>query len=101
MEENNNSSGCLIAILVVALIWALFFHQNTYEGQTAEEWFNEYDQTEADLEDYKTALEEANSNIEDANSKIRNAQYCSWGCTYTDMQNAINDLDTIDTVSEP
>jgi len=91
-------------VIGIAIIWFVFSvigNFGKYEGLTAEDWFNEYDQSEADLENYKTALEEANYNIEEANSMIENARRCSWGCDYEEMQDALNDLDTIDTVDEP
>lgn len=88
MEENNNS--WLVTVLVIALVWALFFHKQKYDGQTAEQWFNDYDSEVSLNEDYKNALQDANSNIEEAKSS-------AWE-TYDDMGNA---LDRLDTVSEP
>lgn len=99
MEENNNQIW-IIVVLVGVLIWAIFFHQNTYEGQTAEEWFDEYDYQVSQNEEYKNALEEANSNIDVANSMIENAKWYSWE-SYEEMGDALDSLETIDTVSEP
>lgn len=91
MDEGQNSGSWLTWILVIGLVWAIFFRNPTYEDQTAEEWFNEYDQC-------TISLEKANSNIEDVNSKIEEAKYCDYGCSYEDMQDAINNLETADTV---
>lgn len=124
--ENYGSEGSWFSGIVgwiigfAVLFWIVgLFTPTKYEGQTAKNWFDEYDQCSADLqnsntklEEYKTALTEANSNIEDANSfsiydanrKIKDAQYCSYGCSYDEMQNLINDLkkiDEIQTVTEP
>ena len=95
MEENGQ--GWIIALLVGVLVWAIFFHKDTYEGQTAEEWFNAYDyetarneELENRLSDYQTALEEANNNIDDA-------KWYAWE-SYEDMGDA---LDSLDTVPEP
>ena len=78
----------------------LFFHKQKYEGQTAEEWFNEYDYCESRLSNYRDALEEANNNIKEANSNIENAKSYAWG-SYEEMGDALDYLDTVDTVSEP
>jgi len=99
MEENNGQVW-IIVFLVGALVWAIFFHQNTYEGQTAEEWFNEYDYQASQNEEYKNALEEANNNIDEANSMIEEAKWYSWE-RYEEMGDALDSLYTIDTVSEP
>lgn len=105
MEESGQ--GWIIAFLVGVLIWAIFFHENKYEGRTAEDWFNAYDdevarneELENKVSDYQTALEEANSNIEDANSGIRKAKWYAWE-SYEDMGDALDSLDTVDTVLEP
>lgn len=88
MEEKNNSGW--ITILVIALIWSLFFHKDKYEGYTAEEWYNQYDEAVGLNDDYQSALEEANYNIEEA-------KYYSWE-SYDEMGEA---LDNLETVSEP
>lgn len=96
----NNGQGWIIALLVGALVWALFFHKDTYEGQTAEEWFNQYDYQVEYNERLKEALEEANNNIEEANDEIEGAKWYAWE-SYEDMGDALDGLDTVDTVSEP
>lgn len=105
--ESKNSYNWIIFVLIGALIWAIFFHKDKYEGQTAEEWFNAYDyetarseELENRLSDYQTALEEANDNIEQVNSKIRQAKWYAWE-SYEDMGDALDSLDTVDTISEP
>lgn len=59
MEENNNYG--LIFVLIIVLVWAIFFHKDTYEGQTAEEWFNEYDEAESRYEEFRTCVEDYDS----------------------------------------
>lgn len=98
MEENNNSWW--IWILIIAVVWSLFFHKQKYEGMTAEEWYNENSSTQETLQNYKDALEEANNNIEEANSNIEDAQGMAWE-SYDDMGYTLEDLNTVDTVSEP
>lgn len=88
--------GVIIGIIIVAIFWGIGKH-GKYEGQTAEDWFNEYDycegslyDSETNLNDYRDALDEANNNIEEA--KIYS------GSSYDDMEYALYNLDT---VSEP
>jgi hypothetical protein len=94
MENESNNNYWLVTILAIALIWALFFHKDKYEDQTAEEWFNQYDEevslndnlinTNNDLTD---ALRQANTNIEDAKGY-------AWG-NYYDMGYALENLETV------
>ena len=95
--EDGNGNHWLTTILVIALVWAIFFHKDKYEGQSAEEWFNEYDyqvgvneELENKLSDYQDALQEANDNIEEA-------KWYAWE-SYEEMGEA---LDYLDTVPEP
>ena len=94
-EENGNH--WLAIILVIALVWVIFFQKDKYEGQTAEEWFNEYDyqvaqkeELESRLDDYKDALQKANDNIDEA-------KWYTWG-PYDEMGEA---LDNLSGVTEP
>lgn len=57
------------------------------------------DECEDEIEDYSYALEEANANIEEVNSSIEDAQSYTWE-TYEEMGDAIDGLQTVDTVSE-
>lgn len=52
------------------------------------------------VSDYSSALEEANNNIEEANEIIEDAQGYAWSA-YEDMGYALDNLQTVDTVSEP
>lgn len=106
-SESKNIYGWIVFILIGILVWAIFFREDKYEGQTAEEWFNAYDyetarseELENRLSDYQTALEEANDNIEQVNSEIRQAKRYAWE-SYEEMGNALDNLDTASTVSEP
>ena len=98
MEEDKGHKNWLIYVVILGILtWFLFFKEDKYEGQTAEEWFNAYDyetarneELENKLTDYQTALEEANQEIEDA-------KWYTWE-SYEDMGNA---LDGLDTVPEP
>lgn len=61
MDEDNNNNGWLIGILIVGFIWAFFFHKDKYEEQTAEEWFNDYDEAEARYEEFRNCVEDYDS----------------------------------------
>lgn len=88
MEAENNNGHNWTWILIIALIWSLFFHKQKFEGMTAEEWFNEYDETEYQLRQTRDALDQANSNIEDA-------KYYTWE-SYDDMGEALDNLETVE-----
>lgn len=55
---------------------------------------------EEKLEEYQTASEEANNNIEEANSIIEEAQGHAWE-SYQEMGEALENLETVEIVSEP
>ena len=52
------------------------------------------------VDEYSYALEEANENIDDANSMIEDAQSNAWS-DYESMGYSLENLSTVDTVSEP
>lgn len=52
------------------------------------------------LDEYQSALSEANDNIDSANSNIEDAQGYAWS-SYEEMGEALDNLSTVDTVSEP
>ena len=52
------------------------------------------------LDEYQSALSEANDNIDSANSTIEDAQSYAWS-SYEDMGYALENLSTVDTVSDP
>lgn len=97
MEENHN---WWIWILIIIIVWSIFFHKQKYEGMTAKEWYNKNLYTQETLQDYKDALEEANNNIEEVNYSIEDAQGMAWE-SYDDMGYTLENLTTVDTVSEP
>lgn len=72
-------SGVFLTIIVISLIWGIG-KSGKYEGQTSEEWFDDYDSCEAELEtvtsnaeDYQSCVE---SEFEDS------ALYCSLDTSY-------------------
>ena len=106
-ENNHGWAGWIIGIIIVISLFLLMGGLGKYEGQTAEEWFNAYDaesaraeELENKISDFETALQEANDNIEEANSQISDAQGYAWE-SYEEMGETLNNLSTVDTVSEP
>lgn len=55
---------------------------------------------QAQIDEYSDALDEANSNIEQANANIEDAQNYAWS-SYEDMGYALDNLETVDTISAP
>jgi len=53
-----------------------------------------------DVGAYQDTLSRANQNIEEANSVIEDAQSYAWS-SYEEMGDALDNLTTVDTVSEP
>lgn len=95
-----NVIGWIIGIVVVYYVFSSISGTQEYEGRSAEEWFNEYDESSAQVEELRTVLEEANSNIEEANYRIEAAKSYA-GDSYGDMEDALYSLETVDTVDEP
>lgn len=94
-------------VIVIAVIWSLFSSLGKYEGETAEYWYNVYDEAsgEADelrgeVDGLRDALWQANDNIETANYMIKKAKRNSGG-SYDEMEYALDKLNTVDTVDEP
>lgn len=85
--DNQSTKSWLILLIIIALIWI---------------WRNykTIDELEYTITEYQSALEEANNNIEEANSTIEDAQGYTWS-SYEDMGYALDNLETVETVSEP
>lgn len=82
------SKKVLIYALVIVLILSWMKQYKTIKHQ------------EDLLDEYGSALSEANDNIEEANSIIEEAQGYAWS-DYYDMGYALDNLQTVDTVSDP
>lgn len=85
------NKNILIFILIIAfgMLWFKY-------DKLKKENFNLNDE----IENYNQALNEANDNIEQANSNIEDAQGYA-GESYDDMESALENLETVDTVSNP
>lgn len=60
MDEENNSNwiGAIIGIVIIgAVIW-WFSGAGKYEGETAEYWFNAYDEAEAKYDEFRSCVED-------------------------------------------
>ena len=90
----------LIGIAVIWFVISIIGGIGKYDGQSAEEWFNEYDEASAKVEELRTALQEANHNIDEANVSIESAKSYE-GASYGEMLEALSSLDIVSTVDEP
>lgn len=101
--ENNSIGGfwwgVILTSIVISIVWGIGSN-GKYESETAMEWYNKYQDSSSQLEEYKSALSEANDNIEQANSNIDEAKSNESG-SYDDMETALSNLETVDTVSNP
>lgn len=97
--------GWIIGGAVIWFIFSAIGGVGKYEGQSAEEWFNQYDEASAKVEDLstkvenlQTALQEANDHIETANNAIEEVKDSS---SFNELRDAAENLETVDTVDEP
>lgn len=94
----------LIVLGIIFILYFLFFN-NSSSPVISTNGYNNYD-SEYDgacrdrISDYQSALEEANDNIERANEMIEEAKRYTWE-SYDEMGEALDNLETVDTVSEP
>ncbi len=89
--EDENKYKILFFILLIILIFGWLKYNNLKEENAT--LTNRVDA-------YQSALQQANENIDEANSIIEDAQNYAWS-SYEEMGNALDNLTTVDTVSEP
>lgn len=62
---DGNDLGCLGVLIILAVLYFLFFKDGNgifnYEGQTAEDWYNEYDACETYYANFRECVEEYDS----------------------------------------
>ena len=90
MEKESNYKVAAVILLVV-----VFFLNYQYRKERKDNLI-----LQDRLSEYQSALNYANENIEEANSIIEDAQSYAWS-DYYDMGYALDDMYTVDTVSEP
>lgn len=88
-NENKYKSIILILLFILIFIWAKY--NNLKEENII---------LSGQLDEYRYALDQANENIEEVNSIIEDAQSYAWN-SYQEMGEALDNLETVDTVSEP
>lgn len=59
MEHLKNAKA-IILVLAILLGWS-YFHEDKYEGQTAEAWFSEYDEADAKYREFRSCVEDYDS----------------------------------------
>ncbi len=89
--ETEETNKFWIYILLVILVLGWF----RYDRLKKENFY-----LKDELVSYQSALDEANQNIEDANSMIEDAQSSAWS-SYEDMGSALDNLQTVDIISNP
>ena len=89
--ENESKYKILFFTLLFILIFGLVKYNNLKENNIT---------LSSQLDEYQYALDQANANIEDANSIIEDAQGYAWS-SYQEMGEALDDLQTVDTILEP
>lgn len=95
MDANKN---IIIIVCIVAIIW-MGFNIRT-KNNNIEDLENTVARLRHAVSSYSYALDEANNNIEEANSSIEDAQGYAWS-SYDEMGWALDNLETVDTVSNP
>jgi len=91
---DNSYKGTIIVVILIAGIWIWSLYGDIKELK------NENFYLQDSLSSYQYALEEANNNIDEANSIIEDAQNYAWA-NYEEMGYALENLYTVDTISEP
>jgi len=89
MAKNHRNILIFVLIVVIGMLW---FKYDVLKKDNRR-LLNE-------VKNYDSALNEANDNIEQANSNIEDAQSYA-GESYDDMEYALENLETVDTVSRP
>lgn len=87
-------------IFTMGILTIFLYGENRELDKTRDSLAQSLYNCQLDLDNCRLALEEANNNIEEASSIIEEAQGYSWS-SYEDMGNALDNLYTVDTVSEP
>lgn len=89
--ENESKYRILFFVLLIILIFGWLKYNNLREENATLT-----DQIDA----YQYTLGQANENIDEANSIIEDAQSYAWS-SYEEMGDALDNLTTVDTISEP
>jgi peptidoglycan hydrolase CwlO-like protein len=102
MEDDSKYSGWVVAVIlgiILIFVWGSASGKQEIETQLTEAE-DEISSLESKVEDYQSALSEANDTIDALNYDIEEAQ--SWsGGDYYDMIDALDNMSTRDTISEP
>lgn len=90
MEKESKYKIAAIILLIIIFFLNFEYKQSQRQNRILKD----------QLSEYQDALNQANDNIEEANSIIEGAQSSAWS-SYDDMGDALDNLSTVDTVSEP
>lgn len=95
--ENNDNSWAITAFIITLIGSLIWIGSNNSKISRLED---ENITLQDSVDQYDRALDEANSNIEEVNSRIDEAKYSTWD-NYESMGDALDSLDTVDTVPKP
>jgi hypothetical protein len=95
MEEKNNPVANIVVGIIIGFILAAILFNSESEKKS-----NYIQSCEELVGEYRERLQEANETIENLNYDIEDAKSSAWG-DYYDMSNALDNLDTADTIPEP
>ena len=89
MEEHNGNWGWIIP-LIIGLLIAHFFWPTKYEGETAEYWYNQYDEAQGMYEDQVSLTDEKVDCLSEIESE---ASYYSFD-DYGELQDKIDNVNS-------
>ena len=98
-NDTSRATGWIVAV-ILGIILFFAWDGNSSNEEELSAAHEEISSLESRIEDYQSALSEANSTIEELNSDIEFAQSYS-GSSYEEMVDALDNLQTRETVSEP
>jgi hypothetical protein len=75
-EGRGFNYGIFVGGLIIGIIVASLFFPQKYEGETAEYWFNAYDEQIAYTEDLETQVEEKDTEISVLEDKVNEKDDC-------------------------
>jgi hypothetical protein len=98
VNKSNAEGPLIITLVVLGIICLALWSSIDSKSHQIDDLNSKIDDVTAQADSYQSALDTANSTIEDMNSNIEDAQGAA-GSTYDDMWNALDSLETGDTVT--
>lgn len=103
MQEKNNEVlfGIIFLAIITIIGLSIGFSKNIkdYKGECVEYEYK-IEELETQVEDLKMSLQEANDKIDKLNGQVEDARSTA-GESYTEMRDALEELETEDIIDEP